>query len=169
MKTLKMLLTIIIMLLLFGCSDHQSQTEDPNDLGDFRIHNAVLYYLEDDCWRTQESSEGILWNCKHTLIDDSWFAEPGEYHLLDIHVTDEMWNAKYINIEIRDEQYTLQWGLSVFDYEIDFLNFPGTQYAVGVTIYVPATIESGIHAVDIWFVGHDGRKTDVYTVEIQIE
>ncbi len=169
MKTLKMLLTIIIMLVLFGCSDHQSKTEAPSDLGDFRIHNAVLYYLEDDCWQDYGTSEGILWNCEHVLTDETWFTPPDSYNLLDVHVTDEMWNAKYINIEIRDEQYALQWGLSVFDYEIEFLNYPGTQYAVGVIIYVPVAIKSGIHTVDIWLVGHDGRKTDVYTVEIEIE
>lgn len=158
-----------MMLLLLGCSDQESQTEDPNDLGDFRIHNAVLYYLPDDCWKTQHSSTDVLWNCDHVLTDENWFTPPDSYNLLDIHVTDEMWNAKYINVEIRNENDELQWESSVFDYEIEFLDFPGTQYAVGVILYVPFGINSGIHTIDVWLVGHDGRRTDVYTVEIQIQ
>ncbi|MGD2072869.1 MAG: hypothetical protein PVG65_05220 [Candidatus Thorarchaeota archaeon] len=155
------------ILLSIGCTDHHESTDE--NLPRFNIHNAVLYYLENSCWEDYNTSTEVLWNCDHIIIDESWYVDPGSYLLLDVHITDEAWNTKYINVEVRNEQDKLMWTQSIYDYEIKFLDKPGTQYAVGLILYIPYGIEPGIHMIDIWLVGHDGRKTDVYTVEIQIE
>ena len=164
-------ITAVILSLLWaaiGCSG--PDYNPPVDQRKFLIRNIELYKLNDmECVANESSGMNILFHCDTEHVDEDTTVEAGSFVLADVWVTDERLNAKYINVEIRDSEDQLDYGL--YNYLIVFNGTRqeiGSEYQIFMILSISNT-PSSYYTVDVWLEDYNKKLTDVYTVEIHVD
>ncbi len=169
LKWIGVAMVIISLLWAFGCSD--PDYDQPVDQRKFLIRNIELYKLNDmECVADESSGMNILFHCDTEHVDEDTTVEAGSFVLADVWVTDERLNAKYINVEIRDSEDQLDYGL--YNYLIVFNGTRqeiGSEYQIFIMLSMPTTPSSSYYMVDVWLEDYNKKLTDVYSVEIHVD
>lgn len=147
-------------LLVVGCVT----TSDPQPESEFKIHNLVIYVIEDqECATNYISGQDVLWNCEHYIADVDAIPD-NQLLMFEAHLTDPDNKASVVNSKISSSKNGLE---SEIVAELDKIgtDFPD-QYSVSILAIVYGADN---YMIDIWFDATDGDQTPVYTLEFTIK
>jgi hypothetical protein len=149
---------ICVLLIIFGCN-----TTLTTDESEFKIHNLVIYVIEDqECAENYISGQDILWNCDHYIADVDAIPD-NQLLMFEAHLTDPDNKASVVHSNISSDKNGLE---SEIVAELDKI---GTDFPDHYSVAILAIVyDADNYTIDMWFDAIDGQQTPVYTLEFTI-